>query len=70
MTDQRQPASKLDQLGNTAELEESKSSSQQQMLEEILLLKRNGDEQWKEKLAAFKQLYPDFSLPEELQIRE
>jgi len=43
---------------------------QQHLLDQILMHKHAGDERWIKELSDFKNLYPDFPLPQELQNQE
>ena len=42
----------------------------QLILDEILVLKRTGDASWTDRLAEFKNLYPNYPLPAELQTED
>jgi hypothetical protein len=41
-------------------------SREEQLLQSIFALKQAGDDRWRTELEAFKKLFPDYPLPDEL----
>lgn len=54
---------------DSAELKEDqllKQTEEERLLQAILVLKQAGDKRWKTELESFRELYPDYPLPDEL----
>jgi hypothetical protein len=61
-----QPATISEPGAIESKLQTDKSTDVEEILMSILKLKQNGDESWKTELRLFRESYPDYPLPEEL----
>jgi hypothetical protein len=61
-----QPATVAEPRAIESKLRTDKPTDVEEILMGILKLKQNGDESWETELKLFKETYPDYPLPEEL----
>jgi hypothetical protein len=61
-----QPATISEPRAIESKFQTDKPTDVKEILMSILKLKQNGDESWKTELRLFRESYPDYPLPEEL----